>query len=70
MTKRAFEPRAGVTAAAVAAVLPLTQAVAIARPLMNGAVPSELLLHLGILLAYGLAGFQLALAFTRNRLLR
>jgi lipooligosaccharide transport system permease protein len=54
---------------AVAAVLPLTQAVAIARPLMHGAVPSELLLHLGILLAYGLIGFQLALALTRKRLL-
>lgn len=54
----------------VAAVLPLTHAVAIARPLMNGWVPAGLLLDLAVLVAYGLIGFQLALALTRKRLLR
>ena len=55
---------------AVAAVLPLTHAVAIARPLMNGAVPPDLLIHLGVLAAYGVVGFQVALALTRRRLLK
>jgi lipooligosaccharide transport system permease protein len=55
---------------AVAAVLPLTHAVAIARPLMNDAVPAGLFTHLAVLAAYGLIGFQLALALTRRRLLK
>jgi lipooligosaccharide transport system permease protein len=55
---------------AVAAVLPLTHAVAIARPLMNDAVPAGLLTHLAVLVAYGLVGFQVALAMTRRRLLK
>ena len=53
----------------VAALLPLTHAVAVARPLMNGAVPSELAIHLGVLLLYALVGFYVALALTRRRLL-
>lgn len=55
---------------AVASVLPLTHAVAIARPLMNGAVPDNLAGHLAVLLAYGTAGAYLALALTRKRLLK
>ena len=54
----------------VAAVLPLTHAVAIVRPLMNDTVPAGLATHLAVLVAYGLAGFQIALALTRRRLLR
>jgi lipooligosaccharide transport system permease protein len=55
---------------AVASVLPLTHAVAIARPLMNDAVPDGLLVHLAVLIAYGLIAFQVALALTRRRLLK
>jgi lipooligosaccharide transport system permease protein len=54
----------------VAAMLPLTHAVAIARPLMHDTVPPGLFTHLAVLLAYGLVGFQIALALTRRRLLR
>jgi lipooligosaccharide transport system permease protein len=51
-------------------VLPLTHGVAIARPLMQGVLPSSVLLHLAVLTAYGLAAFLLALALTRRRLLQ
>jgi lipooligosaccharide transport system permease protein len=51
-------------------VLPLTHGVAIARALMHGSVPAEVLVHLGVLAAYGLAGFQIALVLTRRRLLK
>jgi lipooligosaccharide transport system permease protein len=53
-----------------AAVLPLTHAVAIARPLMNASVPVDLLAHLAVLAAYGVVGFYLALALTRRRVLK
>lgn len=49
--------------------LPLTHAVALARPLMTGAVPSDALLHSGVLVAYACVGFYAALALTRRRLL-
>jgi lipooligosaccharide transport system permease protein len=55
---------------AFSTVLPLTHGVAIARPLMQGVVPANLLLHLAVLVGYGLAAFQLALALTRRRLLQ
>lgn len=55
---------------AVAGVLPLTHAVAVARPLMNDAVPADLFVHLAVLIGYGLVGFQIALALTRRRLLK
>ena len=55
---------------AVAAVLPLTHGVAIARALMQGSIAADLLVHLGVLAAYGLAGFQIALVLTRRRLLK
>ena len=54
----------------VAALLPLTHAVAIVRPLMNDAVPPALATHLGVLLLYAVGGFYLALALTRRRLLK
>jgi lipooligosaccharide transport system permease protein len=53
----------------VSEVLPLTHAVAIARPLMNGTVPPDVLGPLLVLLAYACAGFYLALVMTRRRLL-
>jgi lipooligosaccharide transport system permease protein len=53
-----------------AGVLPLTHAVAVARPLMNAALPEALWLHLGVLALYAAAGFYLALVLTRRRLLQ
>lgn len=53
----------------VAQVLPLTHAVLLARPLMTGAVPDKLLLHLLVLLAYAAGSFYIALVLTRRRLL-
>lgn len=54
---------------AVAQVLPLTHAVSIARPLMNGAVPSAATMHVIVLTVYAVVGFYIALVLTRRRLL-
>ncbi len=54
----------------VAAFLPLTHAVALIRPLMNGTVPDSWLLNIGVLVFYAAAGFYIALALTRRRLLK
>jgi lipooligosaccharide transport system permease protein len=53
-----------------AAFLPLTHAVELVRPLMNGAVPAAWPLHAAVLVAYGAGGFYIALALTRRRLLK
>jgi lipooligosaccharide transport system permease protein len=53
----------------VAQALPLTHAVAIARPLMTGSVPEGLALHLLVLTAYAALSFYAALVLTRQRLL-
>lgn len=55
---------------AFAQALPLTHAVALARPLMNDAVPAAVLPHLAVLAAYAVAGFYIALVLTRRRLLK
>lgn len=55
---------------AVAQALPLTHAVALARPLMNDAVPADVPQHLAVLAAYAAAGFYAALVLTRRRLLK
>lgn len=55
---------------ALASLLPLTHAVAVARPLMNGSIPPTLLGHVGVLMAYATVGAYLALALTRRRLLK
>jgi lipooligosaccharide transport system permease protein len=58
-------------AAQVAAqLLPLTHAVSLVRPLVNGDVPPSWLLHIAVLAVYALAGFYVALALTRRRLLK
>jgi len=54
----------------VASVLPLTHAVDLARPLMVGDTPPQVLLHVGVLLAYTLAGFYVSLVLFRRRLSR
>jgi lipooligosaccharide transport system permease protein len=54
----------------VAEVLPLSHAIDIARPLLDGRVPANVALHLAVLLAYALVTFGVALVLTRRRLLR
>ena len=54
----------------ITTALPLTHAVALARPLMSGVLPHDIVLHLAVLAAYAAAGFYLALAMTRRRLLK
>ena len=56
--------------AGIAAWLPLTHAIELARPLLLGRWPEAVLLHGLVLLGYGLAGFMLGLRLTRKRLLR
>jgi lipooligosaccharide transport system permease protein len=53
----------------VGAVLPLTHAIDLARPLVNGHVPPHALLHVAVLAAYAAAGLYIALVLTRRRLL-
>jgi lipooligosaccharide transport system permease protein len=55
---------------AVTQLLPLTHAVELVRPLMSGAVPAAIPLHLAMLAGYAAAGFYFALVLTRRRLLR
>ena len=52
----------------VSSVLPLSHAVNIARPLMNGALPPGLLLHTAVLVAYAMFGFYVSLVLFRRRL--
>jgi lipooligosaccharide transport system permease protein len=51
-------------------MLPLSHAVDLARPLMNGAIPPQALQHIGVLLAYTLVAFYVALVLFRRRLSR
>jgi lipooligosaccharide transport system permease protein len=55
---------------ALAQVLPLTHAVALARPLMTGEVPGGAVLHVLVLAAYALIAFYVALVLARRRLLK
>lgn len=54
----------------VAAWLPLTHAVALARPLLFGEVPANIALHVCALLAVAGVAFWIALGLTRRRLLK
>jgi lipooligosaccharide transport system permease protein len=54
----------------VSAILPLSHAIDMVRPLMFGQVPEGIARHVGVLLLYGAAGYYLALALTRRRLLK
>jgi lipooligosaccharide transport system permease protein len=53
----------------VSRVFPLTHAVALARPLMNGAVPQSAGLHVLVLVAYAALALYAALLLARRRLL-
>jgi lipooligosaccharide transport system permease protein len=48
-------------------LLPLTHAVALVRPLFMDRWPADALLHVGVLVAYAVVGFWVALALTRKR---
>jgi lipooligosaccharide transport system permease protein len=51
----------------VSAVLPLTHAVALARPLVLGRWPADAAFHVAVLLMYAAVGFYVALVLTRRR---
>jgi len=50
--------------------LPLKHAIDLARPLMLGRVPDGIVLHVVVLAVYAVAGYWLATALTRRRLLK
>ena len=50
--------------------LPLKHAIDLARPLMLGHIPDNILLHVGVLVVYALAAYYAALVLTRRRLLK
>jgi lipooligosaccharide transport system permease protein len=56
--------------ASVANVLPLTHAIDIARPLLNGRIPAGVVTHVAVLLAYAFAAYYVASVLTRRRLLK
>jgi lipooligosaccharide transport system permease protein len=51
-------------------VLPLTHAVALARPLMNGAMPDDVAVHLLVLCGYAVVACYAAVVLARRRLLK
>jgi lipooligosaccharide transport system permease protein len=53
----------------VAAVLPLTHAIALVRPLVQDHIPSVWWLHVAVLVAYAIVAFYVALVLIRRRLL-
>ncbi len=54
----------------ISAFLPLSHGVALARPLILGQVPGDILLHLGALCAYTFAGYRVSLRLAHRRLLK
>ena len=52
---------------AIAKALPLYHGVQIVRPLIAGAPPADLWLHVAVLLAYAAAGYAAAMHFARRR---
>jgi len=54
----------------IANVLPLKHAVDLARPLLTGELPADVLLHVAVLVAYACLAYYVALVLTRRRLLR
>jgi len=52
-----------------ALALPLYHGVQIVRPLLLGAMPDHVLLHIAVLAAYSAVGFYIATVLTRRRLL-
>jgi lipooligosaccharide transport system permease protein len=56
--------------AVIGAWLPLAQGVALVRPLLAGEVPTDIAVHVGVLLATTAVAFAIALRLTRRRLLK
>ena len=56
--------------AGAANLLPLKHAIDIARPLMTGSVPTNVVLHVAVLLLYAVVTYYVALVLTRRRLLK
>ena len=54
----------------IANLLPLKHAVDLARPLLTGELPADVLLHVAVLVAYACLAYYVALVLTRRRLLR
>jgi lipooligosaccharide transport system permease protein len=54
---------------AFANALPLVHSVELGRPLLLGRWPHDVLLHVGVLAAYGIAGYWVALVLLRKRLM-
>jgi lipooligosaccharide transport system permease protein len=52
----------------LAYLLPLSHAVELARPLMSGSTPTQIFLHLGVILGYTLAGLFTAAHLLQRRL--
>ena len=50
--------------------LPLKHAIDLARPLMLGRIPDQVLLHVAVLLFYAALAYYVALVLTRRRLLK
>jgi len=55
--------------AGIGAALPLAQGVALVRPLLNGQIPPDALIHVGALLLMTTLAFFIALKLTRRRLM-
>jgi lipooligosaccharide transport system permease protein len=54
----------------IAWLLPLSHATALVRPLLQGEVPTHILGHVAVLLAYAAAAFYIAVVLFRRRLLK
>jgi lipooligosaccharide transport system permease protein len=54
----------------VSGVLPLTHAIDLVRPLVNGRVPHDVTQHVAVLLVYAVVAFYAALVLARRRLLK
>ena len=54
----------------IAWVLPLSHATALVRPLLQGEIPSHIVAHVVVLLAYAAAAFYIAVVLFRRRLLK
>ncbi|MGE5089590.1 MAG: ABC transporter permease [Candidatus Levyibacteriota bacterium] len=54
----------------IASALPLKHAIDMARPLMLGRAPTGIALHVGVLAAYAMLAYYVALVLTRRRLLK
>ena len=53
----------------IAQCLPLSHAIALARPLAIGQWPDQVALHIGVLLTYTVLGYSIAVQFYRRRLM-